>query len=58
LAAAARANYLVSRDKDLLSLATDWSVLGKQFRQRCPRLHIVDPVDFLVMVKLKESSAG
>jgi putative PIN family toxin of toxin-antitoxin system len=29
LAAAAKANFLVSRDKDLLSLATDHTLLGK-----------------------------
>ena len=47
LAAAARADYLISRDRDLLSLATDRSLLGKQFRQRYPRLHVLDPVAFL-----------
>jgi putative PIN family toxin of toxin-antitoxin system len=47
LAVAAHADYIVSRDKDLLSLATDYSVLAKQFRQRFPRLSIVNPVEFL-----------
>lgn len=47
LAAAAGADYLISRDKDLLSLATDRSLLAKQFRRRFPRLRILDPVAFL-----------
>jgi putative PIN family toxin of toxin-antitoxin system len=51
LAAAARAHYLVSRDKDLLSLATDHSLIGKQFRQRFPQLHVVNPVAFLDSVR-------
>jgi putative PIN family toxin of toxin-antitoxin system len=50
LAAAAKANYLVSRDKDLLSLATDRSIVGKQFRQRYPRLRVINPVGFLATV--------
>jgi putative PIN family toxin of toxin-antitoxin system len=47
LAVASDADYLVTRDKDLLSLATDHSVVGKQFRQLLPRLHVVNPVEFL-----------
>jgi putative PIN family toxin of toxin-antitoxin system len=50
LAAAAKANYLISRDMDLLSLATDRSILGKQFRQRFPRLRVLNPVAFLSIV--------
>ena len=42
LAAAAGARYLVSRDKDLLSLMQD-----EAFRQQFPDLTIVDPVAFL-----------
>jgi putative PIN family toxin of toxin-antitoxin system len=42
LAVAADANYLVSRDKDLLDLMQDES-----FRQRFPSLMILDPVSFL-----------
>jgi putative PIN family toxin of toxin-antitoxin system len=51
LAAAADADFLVSRDKDVLSLASDHSVLGKQFRQRFPRVRIVNPVAFLAMAE-------
>ena len=50
LAAAAGADYLISRDRDLLSLATDRSLIGKQFRQRYPRLHVLDPVAFLAIM--------
>ena len=56
LAAAARADYLVSRDKDLLSLATDHSLVAKQFRQRFPKIRIVTPVDFLEAVELSENA--
>ena len=48
LAAAVQADYLVTRDKDLLSLATEHSIEAKEFRQRFPFLRIVNPVDFLV----------
>jgi putative PIN family toxin of toxin-antitoxin system len=42
LAVAANANYLISRDKDLLDLMQDES-----FRRRFPNLTILDPVAFL-----------
>jgi putative PIN family toxin of toxin-antitoxin system len=51
LAVAARANYLVSRDKDLLSLSTDRSLIGKEFRQRFPRLRMINPVNFLATMR-------
>jgi len=47
LAAAAKADYLVTRDKDLLSLMTGHSLFCKQFRQRTRPLKVVDPVAFL-----------
>lgn len=50
LAIAVGADYLVTRDKDLRSLATDHSIEAKQFRQRCPSLRIVNPVDLLAAV--------
>jgi putative PIN family toxin of toxin-antitoxin system len=53
LAAAAKANYLVSRDRDLLSLATDHSSIGKEFRQRFPRLNVLNPVAFLEVMARK-----
>ncbi len=54
LAAAAKANYLVSRDTDLLSLGTDHSLIGKQFRRRFPQLRVVNPVAFLEAVTSKQ----
>jgi len=54
VAAAAKANFLVSRDSDLLSLASDRSVLGKQFRQRYPYLRVINPVAFLAAVTSSE----
>jgi predicted nucleic acid-binding protein len=57
LAAAAKANYLISRDKDLLSLATDRTLIGKQFRQRYPRLRVLNPIAFLAMVAPNEGPA-
>ena len=47
LAAAVQADYLVTRDNDLLSLATDHTTEAKQFRQRFPFLRIVSPGEFL-----------
>jgi putative PIN family toxin of toxin-antitoxin system len=48
LAAAVKADYLVSRDRDLLTLATDHSLLGKQFRRRFARLRCVSETDFVL----------
>jgi predicted nucleic acid-binding protein len=50
LAAAVSADYLVTRDKDLLSLATDHSIEAKQFRQRLPGIKIMNPVDFIAAI--------
>jgi uncharacterized protein len=47
LAVAVGADYLVTRDQDLLSLATDYAIEAKQFRQRLPRLSVLNPVEFL-----------
>jgi uncharacterized protein len=47
LAIAARADYLVSRDKDLLSLMTGHSPVCRRFRQRTRPLSVVDPVKLL-----------
>ena len=47
LAAAADAELLVSRDDDLLSLATSHELIAKEFRQRFPRLKILTPVQLL-----------
>jgi putative PIN family toxin of toxin-antitoxin system len=47
LAATAQADYLVSRDKDLLTLMTGHSVVCKQFRQKTHPLKVVDPTTLL-----------
>ena len=46
LSLAAGASFLVSRDNDLLDLMKETDA-GKDFRQRFPRLTILDPVAFL-----------
>ena len=47
LAAASEADFLVSRDKDLLSLMTGHSAACKRFRQITHPLRVVSPVEFL-----------
>ena len=48
LAIAGQADYLVTRDKDLLALATDHSAEAKQFRRSTrQRLRVVTPTDLL-----------
>ena len=47
LAAQVKAHYLVSRDKDLLSLMSGHSDIAKRFRQNCPGIRIVKPEEFL-----------
>lgn len=54
LALACSANYIVSRDKDLLDLMTDVSIKGKEFRQKSRPLKIVEPVEFLKIIQEKE----
>jgi putative PIN family toxin of toxin-antitoxin system len=51
LALAAKAQYLVSRDLDLLDLMTD-----ENFRQRCPDLTILDPPAFLRAVTAESAA--
>lgn len=50
LAVAGKADYLVSRDKDLRSFASNQAV---QFRQYLPGLKIVDPVLFIQELKMQ-----
>lgn len=47
LAGAVDAHYLVSRDKDLLSLNTGHSDECKQFRQQFRPLKVIEPLDLL-----------
>ena len=51
LAIEVRANYLVSRDKDLLALMTDYTIEAKEFRQRFRFLKVVNPVGFLELAR-------
>ncbi|HSK70225.1 MAG TPA: putative toxin-antitoxin system toxin component, PIN family [Pyrinomonadaceae bacterium] len=51
LAIEAEADYIVSRDKDLLDLMTGYTDECKDFRRRFRGLKIVDPVEFLAMVE-------
>jgi len=47
LAATAKADYLVTRDRDLLALMSGHSIVCKLFRQKTSPLRVVDPVSFL-----------
>ncbi len=47
LAIAANAEYLVSRDNDLLSLMNPDDPAGIAFRTACPTLRILEPAEFL-----------
>lgn len=55
LAATVKADYLVSRDKDLLSLMTGHSAVCKEFRQKTRPLKVVDPVAFLEAIAPSEA---
>jgi predicted nucleic acid-binding protein len=51
LAIAAKAAFLVSRDRDLLDLMTGHDAESKQFRQRFRFLKVMEPGDFLKEVE-------
>ncbi len=54
LAVAAEADYIVSRDRDLLDLMTDVSIEGKEFRQKSRPLKIIEPIEFLKILAEKD----
>lgn len=56
LAVEAEADYIVTRDKDLLDLMTGHDNPSKEFRQKFRPLKVVEPLEFLRIVeeKLKE----
>lgn len=56
LAAEAEADFIVSRDNDLLDLMTDYTDEAKEFRQRFRPLKIVKPIEFLQIVREKDLS--
>lgn len=51
LAVETEADYLVSRDKDLRDLMTGHSAEAKEFRQRFRHLKVVEPVEFLRIIR-------
>lgn len=51
LAIAAKAAFLVSRDRDLLDLMTGHDTESKQFRQRFRSLKVIDPGAFLKKIE-------
>lgn len=54
LAVAAGADFIISRDKDLLDLMTGHTDECKEFRQRFRPLMVVEPAEFLKMVRERE----
>jgi uncharacterized protein len=59
LAVVTEADYIVTRDKDLIDLMTGFDFESKQFRQKFRPLKVVQPLDFLRIVeeKIKETIA-
>lgn len=56
LAVACEADYIVSRDNDLLDLMNGFDDSSKEFRQRFRPLKVVEPVDFLQILTEKDLS--
>ena len=54
LAIETEAAFLVSRDNDLLALMTAYTDEAKDFRRRFRRLKIVNPVEFLEIIRSRE----
>ena len=54
LAITTDANYIISRDKDLLDLMTGYSDDCKEFRRKFRMLKIVKPTEFLTIIKLED----
>ena len=54
LAFEVKADYIVSWDKDLLDLMTDFTKEAKEFRQKFRPLKIVAPVEFLRIIQEKD----
>jgi len=51
-----KADYIVSLDKDLLDLMTDFTTQAKEFRQKFHPLKIVKPTEFLRIIQKKDLS--
>jgi predicted nucleic acid-binding protein len=54
LAVEAEAEYIVSRDNDLMDLMTGYTDECKDFRRRFRKLKIVNPVEFLAIAQEKD----
>lgn len=51
LAIESKADYIVTRDSDLLDLMTGYDVESKDFRQRTRPLKVVEPLEFLKIIE-------
>lgn len=51
LAIESEADYIVTRDNDLLDLMTGYDAESKEFRQRLRPLKVVEPLEFLKIVE-------
>jgi len=58
LAVEMNADYLVSRDRDLLDLMTAYDVEAKEFRQRFRPLRVIEPLEFLQEVRRLENESA
>lgn len=54
LAVAADANFIISRDRDLLDLMTGHTDECKEFRQRFRALRVVEPAEFLDFLEVSK----
>lgn len=54
LAVAAGADFIISRDRDLLDLMTGHADECKEFRQRFRPLRVIEPVEFLRLIEERE----
>ncbi len=58
LAVETKADYLVSRDRDLLDLMIAYTSEAKEFRQRFRPLQVIEPLEFLQEVRRLESESA
>jgi uncharacterized protein len=49
------ADFIVSRDKDLLDLMNDYTIEAKEFRQRFRPLQVIEPIELLREIQKLES---
>ena len=56
LAIEANATHLVSRDNDILDLARGADPVAASFRKRYPKIHILEPLDFLRAIRTQLGS--